>query len=120
MLLSVSPLITNTAYRSQSPTECKWKIARILNVNSLIDWHFTFDMMTVIFGEEKKETTDFSMIFRAILFFLVLTPSSMSNYICWIISFPSRQSSAQGTSSNKNRRLFRSLSFSLYRHIFRI
>lgn len=48
---------------------------------------------------------------RAILVvFLVLTPSSMSNYICWIVSFPSRQSSAQGTSSNRTKRHF-SLSF---------
>jgi len=50
----------------------------------------------------RKTNTIFVNYLRAIVVFLILTPSSMSNYICWIVSFPSRQSSAQGTSSNKS------------------
>ncbi len=77
--------------------------------------------MTVILKKDKILN-----YFRAILVFvfLVLTPSSMSNYICWIVLFPSRQSSAQGTSSKRNKEKFSMFPFSfvlsLHIYIFRI
>ena len=105
----------------ESPTECKWKIARIereKKVNSLIDWHFTFDMRTVIFESDGKRQ-------------LILEHCSSS--LCWrhqacqIISVGSSHFRVANHRhgehlQTKSRRLFsfvRSLSSSLDRDIFR-